>query len=79
MNIRIVKLELTNFKCFTHKEFTFDNNVTTIRGRNGAGKTTVADAILWCLFGKNSQGQSDFDLKTHDENGKPIPNLDHSV
>jgi hypothetical protein len=43
------------------------------------GKTTIADAILWCLFGKNSAGQSDFDLKTHDEDGKPIPNLDHSV
>lgn len=79
MNIQIRKLELTNFKCFRHKEVSFDSNITTIKGRNGAGKTTIADAILWCLFGKNSQGQSDFDLKTHDENGKPIPNLDHSV
>ena len=79
MNIYIKKLELTNFKCFRHKEFMFDSDVTTIRGRNGVGKTTIADAILWCLFGKNAQGQADFDLKTHDENGKPIPNLDHSV
>ena len=79
MNIRIQRLELTNFKCFKHKEITFDGDVTTIRGRNGVGKTTIADAILWCLFGKNTQGQADFDLKTHDVNGKPIPNLDHSV
>ena len=79
MNIKIKKLTLDNFKCFKHKEFSFNDDVTTIRGRNGVGKTTIADAILWCLFGKNSQGQSDFDLKTHDENGKPIPNLDHSV
>lgn len=79
MNIKIQQLELTNFKCFSHKLITFDNDITTISGRNGVGKTTVADAILWCLFGKNSQGQSDFDLKTHDDNGKPIPNLDHSV
>ena len=79
MNIRITNLTLTNFKCFKHKEIGFNNNITTISGRNGAGKTTIADAILWCLFGKNSQGQADFDLKTHDENGKPIPNLDHSV
>ena len=79
MNIRIKRLELTNFKCFKHKEIVFDSEVTTIKGRNGAGKTTIADAILWCLFGKNSQGQADFDLKTHDENGKPTPNLDHSV
>lgn len=79
MNITIKSLALTNFKCFRHKEITFDPYVTTIRGRNGVGKTTIADAILWCLFGKNSQGQSDFDLKTHDTDGNPIPNLEHSV
>ena len=79
MNIKIKKLELTNFKCFRHKEFSFDSNITTIRGRNGVGKTTIADAILWCLFGKNAQGQADFDLKTHDDEGRAIPHLDHSV
>ena len=75
MKIIIKSLTLTNFKCFRSKEITFNDDVTTIKGRNGVGKTTIADAILWCLFGKNSQGQADFDLKTHDENGKPIPNL----
>ena len=79
MNIQIKQLTLQNFKCFRVKEITFDSDITTIKGRNGAGKTTIADAILWCLFGKNTQGQSDFDLKTHDETGKPIPNIDHSV
>ena len=79
MNITIKSLALTNFKCFRQREMTFDPHVTTIRGRNGVGKTTIADAILWCLFGKNSQGQSDFDLKTHGSDGSPIPNLDHSV
>ena len=79
MKIKIQSLCLTNFKCFRHKEITFDSDVTTIRGRNGVGKTTIADAILWTLFGKNSQGQAKFDLKTHDSDGKVIPNLDHSV
>ncbi len=79
MNIKITKLELTNFKCFRHKEFSFNNDVTVIRGRNGVGKTTVADAILWCLFGKNLADQATFDLKTHDADGNTIPHLDHSV
>lgn len=79
MNIRITHLEMTNFKCFQHKELSFDALITTIKGRNGVGKTTIADAIFWTLFGKNSQGQADFDLKTHDENGVTIPHLDHSV
>jgi len=81
MNIKIQGLSLNNFKCFKgFNMFDFDGKqIITVKGRNGAGKTTIADAILWCLFGKNSQGQSDFDLKTHGEDGKPIPHLDHSV
>lgn len=79
MNIRITRLELTNFKCFRHREFTFSPDINTIRGRNGVGKTTIADAILFCLFGKNTAGQSDLELFKTRENGKVIPNLDHSV
>ena len=79
MNIRITNLSMTNFKCFRSKEFSFDNDITTIRGRNGEGKTTIADAILFCLFGKNVAGQSDLELFKTRENGQVIPNLDHSV
>ena len=79
MNIRITYISLTNFKCFRSKELAFDGEITTIRGRNGAGKTTIADAILFCLFGKNTMGQSDLELFKTRENGKVIPNLDHSV
>jgi DNA repair exonuclease SbcCD ATPase subunit len=79
MKITITRLELTNFKCFRSKEITFDQDITTIRGRNGVGKTTIADAILFCLFGKNVAGQSDLELFKTRENGTVIPNLDHSV
>ena len=80
MNIRITRLTMTNFKCF-HGENTYDldKDIVTIRGRNGAGKTTIADAIFFCLFGKNTEGQSDLELFKTRENGKVIPNLDHSV
>ena len=81
MNIRIQSLSLTNFKCFREKELTFDGDVTTIRGRNGEGKTTIADAIIFCLFGKDTEGRSDLEVfKTIDkETKRPIPHLDHSV
>ena len=79
MKITITRLELTNFKCFRSKEITFYQDITTIRGRNGVGKTTIADAILFCLFGKNVAGQSDLELFKTRENGTVIPNLDHSV
>ncbi len=79
MKIIINKLSLQNFKCFRSKEITFDPVITTIRGRNGEGKTTIADAILFCLFGKNVAGQSDLELFKTRENGAIIPNIDHSV
>lgn len=79
MDIKISHLELINFKCFRHKEIAFDTNVVTIKGRNGVGKTTIADAILFCLFGKNTEGQSDLNLFKTRENGLVIPNIDHSV
>ena len=79
MNIRITRLSMTNFKCFREKELNLNEDIVTIRGRNGAGKTTIADAILFCLFGKNVAGQSDLELFKTRENGKVIPNLEHSV
>ena len=79
MNIRITRLLMTNFKCFREKELNLNEDIVTVRGRNGAGKTTIADAILFCLFGKNVEGQSDLELFKTRENGKVVPNLDHSV
>lgn len=79
MKIKILRLELTNFKCYRHKEFTFNDDVTVIRGRHGLGKTTTADAIFWCLFGKNSMEQHNFSIKTRDTSGQEIPHLDHAV
>lgn len=79
MKITIKKLTLTNFKCFRSKEIIFNEDITTISGENGAGKTTIADAITWCLFGKSSQGSTKFEIKSHDKKGITIPHLDHSV
>ncbi len=55
------------------------NENTTIEGGNGTGKTRVFDAFTWLLFGKNSAGDSVFDIKTLDENNEPIHKLTHEV
>lgn len=79
MKINFQKMRLVNFKKFREIEIMFGETVTNIRGRNGVGKTTIGDAVTWCLFGKNLQGQTSFGLKTLDSDGEQIPNVEHSV
>jgi DNA repair exonuclease SbcCD ATPase subunit len=79
MNIKINKLTLQNFKGIKYLEINADGANLKIYGDNATGKTTVFDAFTWLLFGKDSLGRSDFGIKTQDENGNAIHNLEHSV
>ena len=77
--IVIRELRLRKFKGVTHLDVAFNEGRTTVSGGNGTGKTTIADAFHWLLFGKNSKGQTDFEIKTYDENGDIMHRLEHSV
>ena len=79
MNIKINKLWLQNFKGIKSLEINADGENLKIYGDNATGKTTVFDAFTWLLFGKDSLGRSDFGIKTQDENGNAIHNLEHTV
>ena len=78
-DIRIVRMILTNFKGIRSIEVNFDPEVTNIFGDNATGKSTMMDAFLWTLFGKDSQNRADFNIKTLDANGKALPKLEHEV
>jgi DNA repair exonuclease SbcCD ATPase subunit len=55
MQIAFKTLALKNFK--NHKSLTVNfGDVTNIKGRNGAGKSSIGDAITWVLFGTDSSG-----------------------
>lgn len=81
--IKLKSLSLVNFKGVREFHADFTNAVTLVSGENGTGKTTLYDAYLWLLFGKDSAGRGDgnggFNVKTLDKNGKPIYRLEHSV
>lgn len=79
MNIKINRLTLQNFKGIKFLEINADGENLTIYGDNATGKTTVFDAFTWLLFGKDSLGSSDFGIKTKDESGNVIHNLEHTV
>jgi DNA repair protein SbcC/Rad50 len=78
MEIILKKITLTNFKGIRSFSVVF-NQETNIHGNNATGKTTLFDAFLWCIFGKDSTDRKDFEVKTLDENNQPFHKLDHEV
>nr|BDD46675.1 AAA family ATPase [Bacillales bacterium] len=77
--MKLLKLTLKNFKGI--QDFTLDANGENISvfGDNATGKTTLFDGFVWLLFDKDSQNKKDFQIKTVNENGQEIHNLEHSV
>lgn len=67
--MKLISLTIENFKGIQRFDHRFDGRNATIYGANGTGKTTVQDAILWLLFGRDSQERCDFSIKPLDRNG----------
>lgn len=74
--MEIKSLTLKNFKGIKNLHIDFKQE-TNIFGANEKGKTTLFDAFLYVFTGKDSQGKADFDIKTTDQNGSVIHNLEH--
>jgi len=76
--IFLKKLKIENFKKIKSLEIDF-NEKTSIHADNGVGKTTIFDSFTWLLFGKDSLGSAQFDIKTLDKNNNPVHKKEHSV
>lgn len=72
------RLTLTNFKGEKSRTTDFNADITTIAGDNGLGKTRHFDAFLWLLFGKDTLGRENYEIKTR-VNGKELRKVDSSV
>lgn len=70
MNIRLLQLTISNFKGCHHLVMDFQGHSATIHGDNATGKTTIYDAFTWLLFGKDSRGRGDFEIKPLDPGGQ---------
>ena len=61
--IKLISLELHNFKCHSHLKIDFNGRNTSIYGDNATGKTSVYDALMWLLFSKDSQGNGEKNIE----------------
>ena len=71
MEIRLKQLHLENFKCHKSLTIAFDGSNTSIYGDNATGKTSIYDAFVWLLFGKDSSGNGEqtINIKPLDADG----------
>lgn len=76
--IKLLSMHIQNFKGCKDRKIEFGDK-TRIFGANATGKTTVFDSFTWLLFGKDSLGSTDFDVRPLDADGKMIDNIEISV
>src|SRR5512141_1702693 len=58
--MHISRVELENIKSHASATFEFTRGTTAITGENGAGKTTIIEAIAWALFDLLDYKKDDF-------------------
>ena len=51
------RLRLKNFKSYANEVITFNKGITVIVGENGAGKSSIFEAISFALFKQHTAGK----------------------
>ncbi|MGE5831291.1 MAG: AAA family ATPase [Methanomicrobiales archaeon] len=54
--MQLLRLQMRNFRRYRHQDVVFRDGITGILGNNGTGKSTIVDAILFCLYGVRETG-----------------------
>ena len=69
--MKFTSIILHNFRNHKDTEFTLYDE-TVISGANGVGKSSIAEAIVWCLFGTDITGASKQDAELLREGAKDM-------
>lgn len=77
--LKLLKLELSYFQGIRSFTLEPNGNNVAIRAANGVGKTTLMNAFCWLLFGTNSLGESNFEIKELDAKNQPLHKHAHTV
>lgn len=76
--IFLKSLQIKDFKGIKDLSIEF-GDITTIKGDNGLGKTSIFDAFTWLLFDKDSKNRATFDIKPLNSNNQVIRGLTPAV
>ncbi len=75
MEIKLNRLQIEKFKGIKSFGISLHGVNAIIKAENGVGKTTIYDAFLWLLFGKNSRGETNFKFRPLDKDNESIKGL----
>ncbi len=73
--LRVIRMKATNFQKLSAIEITPNGSIVKIKGENGAGKTSVLNAIFAALGGKTAS--PDEPIKRGEEKAEVFVDLDH--
>ena len=76
--ITIEELHLLNFRGARDVRVRFTAGTNIVSGDNGTGKSTLMDAFLWLLFGKDAEERKDCEIKRI-EAGETLRRTDATV
>lgn len=76
--ITFQNIKLLNFCGISNAEYSLNRNIVNISGRNGIGKSTLANAIVYTLYGTDAKGNA-LNIKTYDKDHNIIPEIEHSA
>ena len=79
MNVKFKQAIYENFKGVRSLTIDFKDVLNIICGRNATGKTTLLDGIWWLFFGKDSHGNSKFEIRELDKDGNKVHHTKISV
>lgn len=63
MKAVVKQITLENFKAAKSATYEFDGKNISIKGQNGAGKSTIFDAYMWVMADKDSELKSNPDIR----------------
>ena len=78
MIVTLKKLQINNFKGINCLSIDFSEH-TRLCGANATGKTSVYDAYLWLLVGKDSMDSASFAIKPREKSGEEKHRIATSV
>ncbi|KKL87358.1 hypothetical protein LCGC14_1935460, partial [marine sediment metagenome] len=71
--IRLTEMVVSNFKGIKRFVLSAGDQDATVYGDNATGKTTLIDAYLWLLRGKDSRDNAAFEIKALEVTATPYP------